>query len=297
MNTNVNANVLPLFGLLLFIYILPELLALLRGEGPEGKSLPEDEPLIYRLLSPLQRFRRTAIGPSATERSNVQRQLEIAGLGHLSPESFWAKRVGTALVAMVLVGVLRLVLDQSWPFTILLLAAAVVLGYMLPWWDLRQKAETRKRRIYIEIPMFCVQVANQIMAKGVTVGAALRDVAREGRGEIHQEFRQAMTAIDLGAPREKALAEAAERCGVQALHDLVEMLQNAEEAGSGAVSVLLQEDRNVTTRLSFEIEAAKGRAVVQGTATAILFGIPAILVVFMLPALWRLLVDVMHIKF
>ena len=275
---------LSLLALLGLLYFLPELVALARGELPLNKG--STSTLAYRLARPLGQRLRYRQSPETDARARELRDLlDQGGMRAVSVEVFRARQQGSAMLWAAGVAFAYLVSGADIGFAVVLVGMAVLLGYRLPIISLRRRAEARKREIYVSLPFFAAQLANRIMGTGRRLSDAMRAVAEEGDGPLHQEVAHAFRLIDLqGYPFAQALLHAGRGTGVQAVGDLFTLLVYAENrAGVGLVETLLRASKEASENLRYSLEAAKGRAVIRGTGMAIAFEIPPILTSVMLP--------------
>ncbi|MCL5265520.1 MAG: type II secretion system F family protein [Chloroflexi bacterium] len=275
---------LSLLALLGLFYFLPELVALARGELPLGKEASTT--LAYRMAWPLGQRLRFHPSPASDARARELRDLlDQAGMRGMSTDAFRARQQASAMLWAAAVSFVYLVSGMDVGFAAILVGMAAVLGHRLPLISLRRRAEARKREIYVSLPFFAAQLANRIMGSGRRLSDAMRVVAEEGDGPLHQEVAHAFRLIDLqGYPFAQALLHVGRATGVQAVVDLFTLLVYAENrAGMGLVETLLRASKEASENLRYSLEAAKGRAVIRGTGMAIAFEIPPILMSVLLP--------------
>ena len=287
---------LSLLALLGLFYFLPELVALARGELPLNKDATST--LAYRLAWPLGQRLRYRQSPESDARARELRDLlDQGGMRAVSVEAFRARQQASSMLWAAVVAFGYLVSGADIGFAVVLVGMAVLLGYRLPLISLRRRAEARKREIYVSLPFFAAQLANRIMGTGRRLSDAMRAVAEEGDGPLHQEMAHAFRLIDLqGYPFAQALLHVGRGTGVQAVVDLFTLLVHAENrAGIGLVETLLRASKEASENLRYSLEAAKGRAVIRGTGMAIAFEIPPILTSVLLPVAISLGVNLLGI--
>ena len=275
---------LSLLALLGLFYFLPELLALAKGELPMGKGATTS--LAYRMAWPFGGRLRFRPSPTSDARARELRDLlDQAGMRGMATDAFRARQQASAMLWAAAVAFFYLVSGVDVGFAVVLVGAAALLGYRLPLISVRRRAEARKREIYVSLPFFAAQLANRIMGTGRRLSDAMRVVAEEGDGPLHQEVAHAFRLIDLqGYPFAQALLHVGRSTGVQTVMDLFTLLVYAENrAGMGLVETLLGASKEASENLRYSLEAAKGRAVIRGTVMAIAFEMPPIMMSALLP--------------
>ncbi len=287
---------LSLLALLGLFYFLPELVSLARGELPLSEGATTT--LAYRLAWPLGQRLRSQASPQHEARARELRDLlDQAGMRAVAIDSFRARQQASAMLWAAAIAFGYLISGADLGFAVILVSMGAILGHRLPLISLRRRADARKREIYVSLPFFAAQLANRIMGSGRRLSDAMRAVAEEGEGPLHQEVAHAFRLIDLqGYPFAQALLHVGRGTGVQAVVDLFTLLVYAENrAGIGLVETLLRASREASENLRYSLEAAKGRAVIRGTGMAIAFEIPPILLSVLLPVAISLGVDLLGI--
>jgi tight adherence protein C len=96
---------------------------------------------------------------------------------------------------------------------------------------LHRRTRARGARMAVELPDL-LDLLRVALGAGLSLDRALAEVARRDRGLLAREWRTAAVAIELGAPREQALAELALRCPCEGVVPLVRALQRGARHGT-----------------------------------------------------------------
>ncbi|HYV14688.1 MAG TPA: type II secretion system F family protein [Conexibacter sp.] len=98
------------------------------------------------------------------------------------------------------------------------------------------------------------------LGAGLGLDRALADVAHRDRGLLAGEWRVAVAQIELGVPREQALAALAQRCPCAGMGTLVRALERAHVHGAPLAETL--------SALAREARAARARRLAERAARA-----------------------------
>ncbi len=230
------------------------------GSGQPGRSLLE---LIGR--------------PIPRERTAVARALAGGGVESMSPDAF----VG----AMAVTAALGILLGMS--FGALAPLAAPLLGwggYRLPETLLghRSRAQSEAMVIGLEEVVDLMAVCSRA---GLNLPLALARVAERIPGVMGEELRRTVLEIQLGRPRDRALAEMAERNGLEELRLLVATLTNAERRGTAMADSLDSLSRELWQRRRSRVEEQARQAPVKLLFPLVLLILPAFVLITVAPLL------------
>jgi tight adherence protein C len=123
---------------------------------------------------------------------------------------------------------------------LVVLAAGPAAAFVTPDLVIARRAARRARLLRSEAPELLDRVRLAVEA-GVGHERALRLAAAPGDGLLSAELRSALTALELGAPRERALVALCERCPVPEVRGLAAALRRSALHGAplgGAVAAL-----------------------------------------------------------
>jgi tight adherence protein C len=197
------------------------------------------------------------VGAPATPR-DLDARLVAAGrpLGLRASDLMAAKGGGGALglaLALPLGSLLPGRLGLLAPFA---LPAAAFLGPDL--W-LRRRTRIRGAAMALELPDL-LDLLRVALGAGLSLDRALEEVARRDRGLLAREWRTAAVEIELGVPRERALAGIALRCPCEGVGPLVRALERGARHGTPLAEAL--------AALAAEARAAHARRFAERAARA-----------------------------
>jgi tight adherence protein C len=124
---------------------------------------------------------------------------------------------------------------------------------------LRRRARRRGRAMEAELPDL-LDLLRVALGAGLGLDRALADVARRDRGLLAGEWRATVVQIELGFPREQALAALARRCPCAGMTTLVHALERAHVHGAPLAEAL--------AALAREARAARARRLTERAAKA-----------------------------
>ena len=230
-------------------------LAAIRAGSRAGRRRPVDV-LRDRLLASLARLGRRA-GPAAVP-GDLGRRLVAAGSPFgMSPADAMAVRAGAAVIGLAAaVPAGQTLPGRLGPVVAVTLPAAAFLALDL--WlarRARQRGATMERELADLLDLLRVAVA-----AGLPLDRALGEVGRRTTGLLAREWRTFAAHVELGLPREQALARLAERCPSPRVAALVRTLDRAARHGAPVGQALAAQAR--------EARAAEARRLHERAAKA-----------------------------
>lgn len=269
------------------------LLASIRSAvGPvpeEDRRHQDDPPTWWRLCWPLVRVLERWPGALLAQpgRKQLADRLWRAGLGQaLNPEQFQAGRVVAALAALSLLGAVLVpagVVSPAW----LLLSAAV--GYALPATWLRDRVESKSRRVLRDLP-FYLDVLTLSLESGLNLTGAMRQAVDKGpSGPLKVEFVRVMRDLRAGRSRAEALRAMADRVGMPQVGSLVSALLTAERQGASLGTVLRSQAEQRRHERFVRAEKLAMEAPVKMLLPLVLFIFPCTFLMLFFPVLSRIL--------
>jgi tight adherence protein C len=204
----------------------------------------------------LARFGRRVGAPAAPR--DLDARLAAAGrpLGLRAADLMAAKGGGGALglaLALPLGSALPGRLGLLTPFV---LPLAAFLG---PDVWLRRRTRARGAAMALELPDL-LDLLRVALGAGLSLDRALAEVARRDRGLLAREWRTAAVEIELGVPRERALAGIAQRCPCDGIVPLVRALERGARHGTPLAEALAAQ--------AVEARAAHARRLAERAAKA-----------------------------
>jgi tight adherence protein C len=132
-------------------------------------------------------------------------------------------------------------------------------GFLAPDLWLRHRAQQRGAAMARELPDL-LDLLRVALGAGLSLDRALAEVAKRDRGVLAREWRTAAVEIELGVPREQALARLAERCPCEGILPLVRALQRGARHGTPLAEALAAQ--------AGEARAAQARRLAERAAKA-----------------------------
>jgi tight adherence protein C len=218
------------------------------------------------------------VGATRADHATVRAKLVQAGMESTAAVGIYNVLRAISLVTFPIIGWFLAPFDRP-VLSVVLLATAFYLGYILPIAMLERLVRQRQDRIRKAVPdtldllVVCVEA-------GISLDAAILRVARDTRilyPDLAFELTVANRVTNAGIPREEALRGLWERTGVQEIRALVSALVQSEKWGTSIGTVLrVQSDTLRRQR--------RQRAEKRAKTAPIKMVFP--LLFFILPALW-----------
>ena len=180
-----------------------------------------------------------AIGRRISENSSSATMVKdlLIHAGYRSPRApalFWGIRVGLLLLLAVIAFLTAPVLGAKPLTTVLACAYFAAMGYVVPTFYVRSKANARQKAITLALPdaldllVVCVEAGLGLNQAMLRVAGEIHHVSTELAGELHLVNLE----IRAGRPRNEAMRNLTERTGVEDVRGLVSTLVQAERFGT-----------------------------------------------------------------
>jgi len=212
-------------------------------------------------------------------------QLVLARAGFRDPEVMLVVNGVRILLPVVTVAIAFFGGFYRWsPF--LILAAAALVGYLLPELWLTQRIHRRQHRMRLAMPdgldllVICVEA-------GLGLDQALQRVSEElhiTHPELSYELQMVTAEMRLGKTRTDALRDLARRTGLEDIKALVAMLVQTERFGTSIAQSLRVHSDDLRTKRRQRAEEAAAKISVKMVPVLVLFIFPAMMIVTMGPA-------------
>ncbi len=186
----------------------------------------------------------------------------------------------------ILIAVLALLLTlDSGPvvFTLLAIAAAVA-GYRIPDVWLSGRVSAVGRGIDRQLPDMVDSLVLALDA-GMDLEAAIRRLVPKLRGALREEWDQVIAELEAGFSLTQSLQRLQARARSKELGELVSLMQQARRLGVGLSGALRQRAEEMRTRRRLRASEAAQRAPLKMTIPLVLFFLPALMIVFLGPAI------------
>ena len=245
-----------------------------------------DEPFGERIVAPLQakasKIARRLSGSDAPER--IRKRLDVAG----NPAGWTIERVqaGKVIGAIVLFFVsvgLTALMGTSVTIRIIVIAGAILVGWLGPNLYLYQKVYDRSYRIQRVLPD-AIDLMTISVESGLAFDAAVQQVARNTEGPLADEFSRVLREMQIGLGRAEALRALAERTEVDDLKSFVTAMVQADSFGIPIANVLRIQSSEMRVKRRQRAEEKAQKVPVKITIPLIFCILPCLFIAVMGPA-------------
>jgi tight adherence protein C len=212
--------------------------------------------------------------------------LEAGYRGENAATIFVAIRVVAAVGAVGLALFLTSLMEASAQLRIVVIIMLGLLGWMGPFLVVRQKVRARKRDLQrgladaLDLMVVCVEA-------GLGVNQALLRVSEE-MDRVNRQISDELTMLTLemraGTPREQALRNMADRCGIEDVRAWTNMMIQTDRYGTSISDSLRVHSDTLRTKRRQRAEEAAAKLTVKMLIPLVLFVFPALFVVILGPA-------------
>lgn len=241
------------------------------------------KPLLSRLAGLLTRFI-----PTAREASLAQKIIEAGNPGKLSPREVLVIKYLLAIGGGTLFWLLFTKMQIMTARCILLAAAGVPVGWMLPDFFLKSRAQKRKDDVEKNLPDVLDLLTVSVEA-GLGFDGALMKVVEKSKGVLADEFILVLQEAKMGKPRRDALRDMAGRIALDDLSNFVGSVILADKLGISIGNVLRLQSEQMRQKRRRRAEEKAMKAPVKMLIPMVLFIFPAIFVVLLGPAVLNII--------
>jgi len=197
-----------------------------------------------------------------------------------------AEFVAVKMVTGLLVALLAIVfVNESGPVVVALVGvAAAAGGYRLPDVWLSGRVGAIVREIDRSLPDMVDSLVLALDA-GMDLEAALRRLVPKLKGAIRAEWDHVLAELDTGFSLPQALERLQARARSQELGELVSLIQQSRRLGVGLSAALRERADEMRVRRRLKASEAAQRAPLKMTIPLVLFFLPALMIVFLGPAI------------
>lgn len=297
---------------LLFFVIVGCTLSLLVWSG-SGLFEPEDDPLGDRLdelqsqaLVSGRRTPRRKLGGRGIDRvlsvvamlggedwmRGSERLLHRAGIRNKHALAIYT--LGTIVFTLLLLaGLFWLKKDQFDSSILGGLVAALILGFMLPKVALQRMVKRYRRRLQDALPD-TVDLLGIVLGTGLALDQAMMRVSEEMQyiyPELANEFATVVIQVRAGQERTVAFNQFVKRTGIEDIKSLSAMIVQSEKFGTSLAQALKVYAESLRTRRRLRAEAAVGKAGIKMLFPIVVFILPVLFVITLVPGLLSVLKD------
>ena len=213
----------------------------------------------------------------------IRRKLDLAG----NPAGWTVDRVlsGKVIGAVAgLVGGLVFQLMLSGPtLKVVVVVAAVAMGFFAPNLYLYQKSHERAERLQRDLPD-AIDLLTISVESGLGFDAALQQVARNTEGPLAEELSRVMREMQIGQGRADALRAMGERSSVGDLRTFVSAMVQADSFGIPVAQVLRVQSAEMRVKRRQRAEEKAQQVPVKMTIPLIFCILPTLFIAVMGPA-------------
>ena len=173
------------------------------------------------------------------------------------------------------------------------LAAAGILGWLLPRQVLYRLVARYRRKLQDALPD-TVDLLGIVLGTGLALDQALLRVSQEMQHiypELASEFYTVVMQVKAGQERTKAFQHLVRRTGIEDVKSLSAMIVQSERFGTSLAQALKVYAEALRTRRRLRAEAAIGKAGIKMLFPIVLFILPALFIVTLVPGLLGVLRD------
>jgi len=171
------------------------------------------------------------------------------------------------------------------------LVAAAILGWMLPRQVLHRLVKRYRRKLHESLPD-TVDMLGIVLGTGLALDQAMQRVSEEMRyiyPELANEFFTVVMQVKAGQERGKAFKQLVRRTGIEDIKSLSAMIVQSERFGTSLAQALKVYADALRTRRRLRAEAAVARAGIKMLFPIVLFILPVLFVITLVPGLLSVL--------
>jgi len=173
------------------------------------------------------------------------------------------------------------------------MAAMLIIGFMLPRMVLQRMVKRYRRKLQVALPD-TVDLLGIVLGTGLALDQAMNRVSDEMQfiyPELANEFATVVMQVRAGQERAKAFDQLVRRTGIEDIKSLAAMIVQSEKFGTSLSQALNVYAEALRTRRRLRAEAAVGKAGVKMLFPIVLFILPVLFVVTLVPAIINTLHD------
>jgi tight adherence protein C len=173
------------------------------------------------------------------------------------------------------------------------LAAALILGFMIPKVVLRRMVKSYRRKLQEALPD-TVDLLGIVLGTGLALDQAMMRVSEEMDyiyPELAAEFATVVMQVRAGQDRSVAFNQFVRRTGIEDIKSLAAMIIQSEKFGTSLAVALKVYAEGLRKRRALEAEAAVAKAGIKMLFPIVLFILPVLFVITLVPGLLSVLKD------
>jgi tight adherence protein C len=173
------------------------------------------------------------------------------------------------------------------------MAAAFILGYLLPQQVLHRLVKRYRRKLQDALPD-TIDLLGIVLGTGLALDQAMMRVSEEMQyiyPALANEFYTVVMQVKAGQERSKAFAQLVRRTGIEDIKSLAAMIIQSERFGTSLSQALKVYADALRTRRRLRAEAAVAKAGIKMLFPIVLFILPALFVITLVPGMISVLRD------
>ncbi|MBL8213399.1 MAG: type II secretion system F family protein [Bryobacterales bacterium] len=223
---------------------------------------------------------------------DTERELAQAGIRNKSAVVYYAIFQATFFGAL-LAGMLYLQRDNPLTNKLGGLVAAGLLGYLLPQQVLHRLVAAHRQKLQEALPD-TVDLLGIVLGTGLALDQAMLRVSEELQfiyPALAQEFYTVVMQVKAGQERSKAFQQLVRRTGIEDIKSLAAMIIQSERFGTSLSQALKVYADALRTRRRLRAEAMVAKAGIKMLFPIVLFILPALFVITLVPGMISVLRD------
>jgi tight adherence protein C len=174
------------------------------------------------------------------------------------------------------------------------ITAAILLGWLIPQQVLHQMVKRYRRKLQEALPD-AVDLLGIVLGTGLALDQAMLRVSEELKfiyPELAAEFSTVVMQVRAGQERAKAFQQLVRRTGIEDIKSLSAMIVQSERFGTSLSQALKVYADSLRNRRRLRAEAAVARAGIKMLFPIVLFVLPALFVITLVPGILSVLHDI-----
>ena len=228
-----------------------------------------------------------------------QKEVELMRAGYRGPRVVKVYGVASLAFTAILVAAAPVILrDQDVTMLLLGLAGALVAGYFIPEQVLTTLRNRHRLSLMAALPD-TTDMLSIVLGAGLSLDQAIARVGEEIRfvyPELANEFYWMTLEVQAGQQRAVAFQHMAQRTGLLDIRSLASMIVQAERFGTGLSQALRIYADSVRTKRRLEIETKINKAAVKMVFPIVMFILPALFVVILVPGILSIISDLQGLR-
>lgn len=228
---------------------------------------------------------------------DTDRQLQAAGLRNRRAAAYYIL-FHLTFFSLLIGGAVYIQQGKSWMQMAVGLIAPAILGYLLPRQVLYRLAARYRNRLQEALPD-AVDLLGIVLGTGLALDQAMLRVSEELEyiyPELAAEFSTLVMQVRAGQERSKAFQQMVRRTGLEDIKSLAAMILQSERFGTSLSQAMKVYADALRTRRRLRAEAAVGRAGVKMIFPIVLFILPVLFVVTLVPGILSVLDDLQTLQ-